>query len=327
MYLNTMPFGFNAFGVEAAAQVYFSQARRRRSSCPRPRCSWRCSRARRATTRAQPGASPSSAATSCCTRMAEDGVLAEGAGLPGAAHSTSGFNTPDPHESPAPYFADFVARWVQAWCADHGCDLYRDGLKIYTTLDTRVQSVAEEAVLPEADGLQAVADYEWSRAGAARSGSAGRTRRTTRSVRLLLAHPHARGRRLLRATDRFKRARGERHAPRRGAPRLRADAAVHGLAPRRPARASKWASWPSSPRPATCARGSAGATTRHDRVRPRGQARRQPGSTFKAFVYTAAIDWGHAPGRPLPRRGHARTAPGPTRGRPPTRAAAPRAPA
>ena len=35
------------------------------------------------------------------------------------------FKTPDNRlDSPAPYFADYVATWVQAWCAENGCDLY-----------------------------------------------------------------------------------------------------------------------------------------------------------------------------------------------------------
>ncbi|MBS1511472.1 MAG: transglycosylase domain-containing protein [Bacteroidetes bacterium] len=54
----------------------------------------------------------------------------------------------------APYFRDVLKDKLKAWCADHKnpktgepYDLFRDGLKIYTTIDSRMQQYAEEAVV------------------------------------------------------------------------------------------------------------------------------------------------------------------------------------
>lgn len=46
----------------------------------------------------------------------------------------------------APYFTEHLRAWLKDWCEETGHDLYRDGLKIYTTIDSRMQTYAEEAV-------------------------------------------------------------------------------------------------------------------------------------------------------------------------------------
>lgn len=46
----------------------------------------------------------------------------------------------------APYFRTHSAKHLQAWCKKNGYDLYSDGLKIYTTIDSRMQRYAEAAV-------------------------------------------------------------------------------------------------------------------------------------------------------------------------------------
>ncbi len=46
----------------------------------------------------------------------------------------------------APYFRAYIARYLQSWCKKNGYDLYSDGLKIYTTIDSRMQRYAESAV-------------------------------------------------------------------------------------------------------------------------------------------------------------------------------------
>lgn len=53
----------------------------------------------------------------------------------------------------APYFRSVLATRLKAWAKDHinpktgePYDIYRDGLKIYTTIDSRMQAIAEKAV-------------------------------------------------------------------------------------------------------------------------------------------------------------------------------------
>ncbi|MEA1881465.1 MAG: PBP1A family penicillin-binding protein [Candidatus Marinimicrobia bacterium] len=47
----------------------------------------------------------------------------------------------------APYFTEYVRRIMEKEDDHLGVNIYRDGLKIYTTLDTRLQSIAEDALM------------------------------------------------------------------------------------------------------------------------------------------------------------------------------------
>lgn len=52
---------------------------------------------------------------------------------------------PDPAPTIAPYFVEQVRRWLQQEDDKLGVDIYRDGLSVYTTLDTRIQATADSA--------------------------------------------------------------------------------------------------------------------------------------------------------------------------------------
>lgn len=46
----------------------------------------------------------------------------------------------------APYFRTEASKFLRQWCRENGYDLYADGLKIYTTIDSRMQQYAEQAL-------------------------------------------------------------------------------------------------------------------------------------------------------------------------------------
>lgn len=50
-------------------------------------------------------------------------------------------------EGKAPYFTEYVRRFMEKEDDRLGVNIYRDGLKIYTTLDSRLQTIAEQALL------------------------------------------------------------------------------------------------------------------------------------------------------------------------------------
>ena len=52
-----------------------------------------------------------------------------------------------PKRGSAPYFTEYVRRLLEKEDTELGINIYRDGLKIYTTLDSKLQSAAEKAVL------------------------------------------------------------------------------------------------------------------------------------------------------------------------------------
>jgi len=59
----------------------------------------------------------------------------------------------DHNIGPAPYFREYLRVWLNNWCKTHkkidgaNYDIYKDGLKIFTTLDSKLQTYAERALV------------------------------------------------------------------------------------------------------------------------------------------------------------------------------------
>lgn len=62
----------------------------------------------------------------------------------------------------APHFVEYVRQQMEKICAKYGYDLYRDGLNIYTTLDSRMQRIANRAVEIHLNEFQKQFDKSWS---------------------------------------------------------------------------------------------------------------------------------------------------------------------
>lgn len=68
----------------------------------------------------------------------------------------------DHNDGPAPYFREYLREnFMKAWCSNHinpetnkPYNIYKDGLRIYTTIDSRMQKYAEEAVAEHMTELQ-----------------------------------------------------------------------------------------------------------------------------------------------------------------------------
>src|SRR5690606_39050260 len=59
------------------------------------------------------------------------------------------------------YFRAVIKRDLMAWCKEHGYDLEESGLRIYTTIDSRMQRYAEEAVEESMRAQQKIFDAHW----------------------------------------------------------------------------------------------------------------------------------------------------------------------
>lgn len=75
---------------------------------------------------------------------------------------------PLPHNAGiAPYFREFIRGEMDRWCQEHSrnedeqYNLYTDGLKVYTTIDSRLQGYAEEAVKDHMSHLQKLFEKQW----------------------------------------------------------------------------------------------------------------------------------------------------------------------
>src|ERR1035438_67352 len=61
------------------------------------------------------------------------------------------FHSETQTEGEAPYFREYLRLWLKDWCETHRkpdgskYNIYKDGLKVYTTIDSRLQKYAEQA--------------------------------------------------------------------------------------------------------------------------------------------------------------------------------------
>lgn len=67
------------------------------------------------------------------------------------------------NEGSAIYFRDQLAEFMKEWCKKNGHNLYRSGLRIYTTLDSRMQKYAENAVEQHMADLQKQFYQTWGK--------------------------------------------------------------------------------------------------------------------------------------------------------------------
>lgn len=69
----------------------------------------------------------------------------------------------------APYFREYVRQYMESWAKENPkpdgtrWNIYTDGLHIYTTIDSRLQGFAEQAVREQMSGLQKTFDAHWKK--------------------------------------------------------------------------------------------------------------------------------------------------------------------
>jgi penicillin-binding protein 1A len=61
----------------------------------------------------------------------------------------------------ATYFRTVIGNWLLAYCKSRGIDLYNSGLRVYTTIDSKLQKYAEEAVAEHMSVLQKEFNQQW----------------------------------------------------------------------------------------------------------------------------------------------------------------------
>ena len=72
------------------------------------------------------------------------------------------FSVENTYDGQAQYFRAALADYLKDWCKENGYDLYTCGLKIYTTIDTRMQKYAEEAAIKQMKQVQRNFNNHWS---------------------------------------------------------------------------------------------------------------------------------------------------------------------
>ncbi len=162
MYLNTVDFGSNSFGIKVAAKTFFNTSP---DSLKTEEAAILIGLLK-APTYYSPRFNPENATQRRNTvlyQMAKYNYLTKA-----KADSLSqlplvlDYSVENHYDGPATYFRGAVADYLQEWCKQNGYDLYRDGLKIYTTIDSRMQQHAEEAMAEQMRKLQRKFDNHWT---------------------------------------------------------------------------------------------------------------------------------------------------------------------
>lgn len=162
MYANTVDFGSNAYGIKTAAKTYFD-------TTPKDLTTQEAAvlvGMLKATTLYNPKSNPENSMrrrNTVLENMVTHGDLSRQAcdslkQLPIDLH----FKVEENYDGQAMYFREAIANYLKPWCDDNGYDLYSSGLKIYTTIDTRMQKYAEEAALKQMKQVQQNFNNHWS---------------------------------------------------------------------------------------------------------------------------------------------------------------------
>ncbi|MDD5362791.1 MAG: PBP1A family penicillin-binding protein [Ignavibacteria bacterium] len=162
-YLNTMYFGKGAYGIEAAANTYFSKTSK---DLNLDECTLLVSLLK-SPTHYDPIEFPENAKTRrqlVLTSMYEEKFITKEV-MDAVNNSPIKVNynqTEINNESAAPEFTEYVRQILQDKAEKYGFDLYRDGLKVYTSLDTRFQRHADDAVKEQMKSYQKSFNSYWN---------------------------------------------------------------------------------------------------------------------------------------------------------------------
>jgi len=160
-YLNTMPFLYNAFGIEMAARTYFDKPAQKLSVIE----SATLIAMLKGTSYYNPVLNPERALTRrnvVLSQMVKRGVLTQtDFDKLKARPIRLNFERQPESVGPAPHLAVQIRRWLIDWADRNNKNIYADGLIVHTTIDSRLQALANQAVNRQMEVLQAVADVEW----------------------------------------------------------------------------------------------------------------------------------------------------------------------
>ena len=161
MYANTVDFGSNAFGIKTACKTYFGTTPQKLTADQAAILVGML----KATTFYNPRLNPKNSLKR--RNVVLNNMLAHGF-MTQAAYDTLrtkpiklDYSVESNYDGQAQYFREAVANELKEWCEDNGLDLYTSGLKIYTTIDTRMQKYAEEAAVKQMRQVQRNFDAHW----------------------------------------------------------------------------------------------------------------------------------------------------------------------
>ena len=161
MYANTVDFGSNSFGINTACKTYFGTTPAKLT----PDQAAVLVGMLKATTYYNPKLNPKNSKKR--RNVVLDIMFRHGDLTKEALDTLSqreiklDYSVEDNYDGKAMYFREAVAHELREWCKENGYDLYTSGLKIYTTLDSKLQEYAETSAQEQMKVLQKKFDDHW----------------------------------------------------------------------------------------------------------------------------------------------------------------------
>jgi penicillin-binding protein 1A len=161
MYANTVDFGSNSYGIKTAAKTYYNTTPRDLSTDQVAVLVGML----KATSFYNPRTNPENCIkrrNTVLNNMVTHGDLSrtEMDSLKELPIKLD-FKIEENYDGQAKYFREAIADYLKGWCDENGYDLYSSGLKIYTTIDTRMQKYAEEAAKKQMKQVQQNFNNHW----------------------------------------------------------------------------------------------------------------------------------------------------------------------
>jgi len=161
MYFNTITFGHNTYGINTAATTFFNTTP---DSITYAQAALLIGMLN-APTKYSPIINPDNAMRkrtevlynlykyNFITRPMFDSLNATPLGID--------YKAQDHISGPAPYFREYIKPQLISWAKQNNVDLYESGLRIYTTIDSRMQAYAEQALAKHMSTLQELFYAHW----------------------------------------------------------------------------------------------------------------------------------------------------------------------
>lgn len=161
LYFNTVPFGGNSFGIKSASKTFFSKLPKQL----KVEESALLVGMLKGSTLYNPVRNPDNAIKRrnvVLNQMYKYEFLTENEFEEAKSKPLAlKISVQNQNEGIAPYFRDYLREYLSAWCKARNLNIYRDGLKIYTTINSKMQRYAEKAVEKQMKSLQDEFFNEW----------------------------------------------------------------------------------------------------------------------------------------------------------------------
>lgn len=163
MYANTVDFGSNSFGIKTACKTYFGNTPAELTAEQAAVLVGML----KATTYYNPRLNPENSLrrrNTVLNNMVIHGDLTQAQydSLKSIPIKLD-YSVESTYDGQATYFREAVANYLRDWCKENGYDLYNSGLKIYTTVDTKMQKYAEEAAKKQMKTVQRNFNNHWGK--------------------------------------------------------------------------------------------------------------------------------------------------------------------